>query len=74
MGSINTPCPGCGRHPGPALVLAGWYLCGCGGHRTSLCRIDRGGCGTEQIYPPLDPKTCPDPPGSVSSGRIRLTP
>jgi hypothetical protein len=40
-----SPCPECGRLPGPNLVLVGWHPCGCGGHATTYCRTDTGGCG-----------------------------
>lgn len=45
------PCPGCGRRPGPYLVLVGWEPCRCGGHRTVWCRDDNGGCGVTRYVP-----------------------
>lgn len=53
-------CPSCGRWPGPYRFLVGWHPCGCGGHLTSYCRPDTGGCGFEQFDPLLDPDTCRD--------------
>lgn len=46
-------CPGCGRLPGPYLVLIGWQPCRCGGHRTTLCPTESGGCGHERFEPEL---------------------
>ena len=54
-------CPSCGRWPGPHRFLAGWHPCGCGGHSTTYCRPDTGGCGYEQFDPLLDPELCRDP-------------
>jgi hypothetical protein len=54
-------CPECGRLPGPNLVLLGWHPCGCGGHATTYCRIDTGGCGHTRYEPELDPGRCSDP-------------
>jgi hypothetical protein len=62
MGNETRPCPGCGRVPGYGLVLAGWQPCSCGGHRTTYCRPDAGGCGHTRLDPELDEATClPDP-------------
>lgn len=46
-------CPACGRLPGPSLVLVGWQPCRCGGHGTTRCRADNGGCGFERFEPDL---------------------
>lgn len=55
-------CPGCGRAPGPYLVLVGWRPCLCGGHRTTYCRADNGGCGTTRFDPEIDPdRGCAEP-------------
>ncbi|HEY0813800.1 MAG TPA: hypothetical protein VGE11_11020 [Pseudonocardia sp.] len=54
-------CPECGRLPGPHLVLRGWQPCRCGGHSTTYCTTDTGGCGHTRYEPELDPERCVDP-------------
>lgn len=61
MSSRLEPCPRCGRTPGPDLVLEGWRPCRCGGHRTTRCRIDTGGCGHTHFEPPLIEGRCVEP-------------
>ncbi len=69
MGSETRPCPQCGRVPGPGLVLAGWLPRICGGHSTTYCRPDVGGCGHTRHEPPLDRETCP--PDTGHAPRVR---
>lgn len=57
----HVPCPTCGRMPAPGLVLFGWHPCSCGGHGTTWCRDDVGGCGHTRYSPELDPERCRDP-------------
>src|SRR5689334_22668958 len=59
---LASGCPECGRLPGPTLVLVGWHPCTCGGHSTSYCRADAGGCGHTRYEPPIDPERCSDAP------------
>ena len=54
-------CPECGRLPGPHLVLQGWHPCRCGGHSTTYCTTDTGGCGHTRYEPELDPDRCVNP-------------
>lgn len=63
---LRSACPECGRLPGPNLVLIGWHPCRCGGHTTTYCRPDAGGCGYEQFEPGQDPETCRDAPFGFS--------
>ena len=62
----RSACPECGRLPGPNLVLVGWHPCGCGGHATTYCRTDTGGCGHTRYEPELVPQRCTDPPFGFS--------
>jgi len=62
VGHETRPCPACGQLPVYGRVLAGWRPCNCGGHRTTRCRADKGGCGHLRLDPPHDPEVClPDP-------------
>jgi hypothetical protein len=54
-------CPECGRLPGPHLVLRGWQPCRCGGHATTYCTTDTGGCGHTRYEPQPNPQRCIDP-------------
>jgi hypothetical protein len=58
---VRSACPECGRLPGPDLVLVGWHPCACGGHATTYCRADTGGCGHTRYEPELDPEGCSEP-------------
>ena len=58
---VRSACPECGRLPGPYLVLRGWRPCRCGGHQTSYCTADTGGCGHTHYEPELDPQRCTEP-------------
>lgn len=51
-------CPACARPYIYGHILSGWRPCTCGGHRTTLCRADKGGCGHTQLDPPHNPDTC----------------
>lgn len=64
---IRSACPECGRLPGPNLVQLGWHPCICGGHATTYCRADTGGCGNTRYEPELDPQRCADPGFGFSS-------
>ena len=63
---LASACPECGQLPGPNLVLAGWHPCRCGGHATTYCRTDNGGCGHTRYEPPIDPERCSDAPFGFS--------
>lgn len=58
---LRSACPKCGRLPGPNLVLVGWHPCACGGHATTYCRADAGGCGHTRYQPAIHPDRCSDP-------------
>ena len=58
---VRSACPECGRLPGPYLVVRGRQPCRCGGHHTSYCTPDTGGCGHTRYEPELDPQRCTEP-------------
>ena len=64
---VQAACPECGRLPGPNLVLPAWQPCRCGGHRTTLCVEETGGCGQTHFVPELVPGQCVDPSFGFSS-------
>jgi hypothetical protein len=63
---LASACTECGRLPGPNLVLVGWHPCTCGGHATTHCRADNGGCGHTVYEPAIDPERCSDAPFGFS--------
>lgn len=65
-GWARSACPECGRLPGPNLMLRGWHPCRCGGHSTTYCRTDTGGCGHTRYEPELAPQRCGDAPFGFS--------